>query len=49
MHAASKRGKLDVLRWAREHGCPWDMASTGTMCIRRHAFVRDPLLYEDEK
>jgi len=21
---AAKTGQLEVLKWAREHGCPWD-------------------------
>ena len=26
--AAAKKGHLDVLRWARENGCPWDNETT---------------------
>ena len=24
MHAAARHGQLEVLKWAREHDCPWN-------------------------
>jgi len=34
---AVESGHLDVLKWAREHGCPWTAATRDAAAIRGYS------------